>query len=244
MKIKIIIILVAISSIVLLTFVLQSKSEVACFWLAENGEAEICYEKPRHFNNEARIKNTFTDFIEAIQGSNGSMNNLVYFSEELEQKYGESALEKVKDRYSWLKENSLVYIIEGEKFSALLLEKGSEDNYVLFLNTDVSKVYFSFDRVEEYEPIVVGWVNRLYVGGMHIGVNNSWDENSQCLFRRANVILYSEKLNTDSNGDITCDFGKYQLAKKKGKTHVTRSKPVVDENVMDITMKFFYWIAG
>ena len=243
------IILISALLLVVVLILLATTNERACFWLVENGEAGICYEKPRFFNSDKGVKKRYSELTSKIQKSSEELNELIYFSNELKEAYGESRFESVKEAFLWIEEESLSYIVEGSDFSALLLDKEKEDSYALIFDNNKSKFIFSYDMKQYYEPIVTGWVNRLYFGRLNVDTTYFWFEygDKRCVFKKANVVLYSKKMTILENKGVVCDFGKYQLTKTKENNHVGRrvlNEAIENRNVMDITMKFIEWISN
>ena len=228
--------------------------EQACFWLDEDGDATICYEKQKFLNNERSLERVFIGLVNAIQNPDGALENFVAYSDELELGWGgkDKILKDIREIFSWIKKDSLVYIVEGEKYSVVLLDKGSNNGYALFLNKKESKFFFSYEIEKHYEPIDIGWVNGGYTGGIHISLKPFWrsSDNPKCQFKKANVALYANR-SIDGNENYICDFGEYQLIKTKSDSVVKLNNPNESlgneqklEQVYKPTIRFIKWISS
>ncbi len=236
-------------AIISTVIVFSLRKEQACFFLDENGTARICYEKLAYFNNDRKAKNRFADFTREVSNQGGMLDDLVVFSEQLRSDYD---LSKVRNYFSWVSLDSLVYVINGDKFSVILLKKTADANRALYLDMTESKFYFAYDKPDKYLPVIIGWVNGLYKGGINISNKYYFQgyKNKKCLFQKSNVILYTEKATFDSkksNNIVSCDFGKYKLMRKENGWKVVRSDALNQPQqgrILDNMMQFMKWIAN
>lgn len=233
----------------LVLVVMLVRKEQACFSLAEDNYAKICYEKSAYFNRQDKIVDKYKELVEQINSANGSLDQLVLFSAEMKSKYGASGLKKVRDYYGWIGNDNLIYVIEGDNFSVILLKKEDGNNHVLYFDMKNAKFYFDFDREKEYLPIDIGWVNKRYESDMEINTRYFWKHFNKhsCLFEKKNSILYTSMLSHDDDGNVICDFGFYRLIKTADINRVERTIPDVlpeHRNILDNTMIYIEYMAN
>ncbi len=239
--------LVALLIIVSIAISLLLRQELVCFFFDEGRTARICYEKLVYFNNAKKARSRFTEFAQKVENPEGSLDGLAYLSKKMQQGY---KLSKVKKVFSWINEESLSYVIEDDMFYALLLEREKDNNYVLYYDANELKFYFDYNTPKNYLPVDVGWVNLRYKGGVEIHKKYFWQryDNTQCLFKKANVFAHTQKIDYGGKGnnDFTCDFKEYKLIKRVDGWKVVRTAQVKHpqmKNILDDTMIFLNWIV-
>lgn len=240
MKIKT---LVSIVVIAIIAFKLAKRTG-HCFYIERDFKSSICYESWDYLSSIEGEKLAFERFVRSIGNSKNSLDTAVSLSDEMKKRYPDSAETAIRKNFSWVDLESLRYIIKGEDYSAILLQKEIDDFYVLYYHSNTSSIYLSFDTEEKYLPIDDGWVNKKYSSGLWVKSIMPWDylKSDQCVFRRESIVLYAE---TVTNGETPgCRLSDYDVLKQDGDIFSLRHIYVGNESASFTrdTMSFIRWL--
>lgn len=126
----------------------NTRTETACL-------GSTCFEKTPDNLKEKALTARYMALVERV---NIDPTPHLYIGKELAAN-SKNPYQSFTRYFGWIKKDSLVYIIPGDAYSAVLLRKSVDDRYVLYFNHEVDRFELSYTTPVRYRVVDDLWVN-------------------------------------------------------------------------------------
>lgn len=121
----------------------------------------LCFDgKCFNYSESTQIATDAKSVYESLSANiEGNLKPYVYFSQEMVEHSTSDLYKSFHKYFYWITKGSLSYIVEGDAYSAVLLNKSDSDRYALYFNNKIRKFEISHETPEEFEAIERLWIN-------------------------------------------------------------------------------------